>query len=193
MQGEGGEQASGGTGPSSGGTDSAGGGGGAPNDDGGGNTSTDGGGGSSAPGDFSSVWQAESAELLFFDAANPAGLESHTIEMPAKNEAPGDGPEVELYLQFEGESRITYAYSEGDPAYYRFVEPATSSADFYSVQSADGSHSYSIEDGKLTDNAQQIFGSAWSAFTTTTYKKVDEFPPSDWPSKVVTYESEGVQ
>src|SRR6187455_2708118 len=91
-QGDGG---SGGTGPSSGGTDSTGGAGGAPTDGGGGETSTDGGGGSgggsSAAGDFSSVWQAESVELLFFDAADPAGLVSHSLEMPAKTEAPDDG------------------------------------------------------------------------------------------------------
>lgn len=193
MQGEGGEQGSGGAGPSSGGTDSSGGSGGAPSDGGSGNTSTDGGGGSGTSGGFSSIWQAESAELMIFDVTSSAGFESHTLEMPAKMEAPGDDREVEFYLQFEGESRITYAYTDGDPAYYRFSEPAYSFGDFYSMQTADGSHSYSIEDGKLTDTAQQSFGSTYSAITTTKYKKVDEFPPSDWPSKVVSYEMEGVQ
>ncbi|HEU5072701.1 MAG TPA: hypothetical protein VFU02_00975 [Polyangiaceae bacterium] len=187
--GGGGDQGSGG---------SAGGSGGAPTDGGGGDTSTGGGGdtstdGGGSPGDFSSVWQAESVELMLFDAANPSNFESHTLEMPAKVEAPGDSREVELYLQFEGEYRITYAYTEGDSAYYRVSEPALSADDFYSVQSADGLHSYSIEDGKLTDTAQQSFGTAWSAITTTTYKKVDDFPPGDWPSKVVSYESGGAQ
>src|SRR5687768_14623973 len=180
--GEGGEQASGGAGPSSGGTDSAGG-GGVPTDGGGGSDTSTGGGGSDTPGDFSSVWQAESAELTFFDAQNPAGFESHMLEIPAKVEAPGDGREVELYAQFEGEFRITYAYTDGDSAYYRFLQPALSAGDFYSVQTADGLRSYSIEDGKLTDTAQQSFGSVWSAITTTSYKKIEEFPPSDWPSK----------
>ena len=200
MEGEGGEQASGGAGPSSGGSDSTGGSGGAPTDGGGGDTSSGGsgnsssdGGGGSGTGDFSSVWQAESVELMFIDAANPHDFQSHTLEMPAKVEGPDDGREVELYLQFEGEFRITYAYSEGDPAYYRFSEPAVSSADFYSVQTASGIHSYSIEDGKLTDSAQQSFGSAWGGFTTTTYRKVDEFPPSGWPSKFVSYELGGAQ
>lgn len=195
IEGDGGDQGSGGTGPSSGGTDSTGGAGGAPTDGGGGETSTDGGGsggGSSASGDFSSIWQATSAELMFIDPANAAGFESHTLEIPAKVEGP-DGREVELYLQFEGESRITYAYTEGDSAYYRFLQPASSFGDFYSVQGTDGSHSYSIEDGKLTDIAQQSFGSAYSAITTTSYQKAEEFPPSDWPGKVVTYELEGAQ
>ena len=93
IEGEGGEQASGGAGPASGGSDSAGGSGGAPTDGGGGDTSsnggggdttTDGGGGSGTSGGFSSVWQAESVELMFFDQANSAGFESHTLEMPAK-------------------------------------------------------------------------------------------------------------
>src|SRR6187402_1377023 len=137
-EGDGGDQGSGGTGPSSGGTDSTGGAGGAPTDGGGGETSTGGsGGGSSASGDFSSIWQATSAELMFIDPANAAGFESHTLEIPAKVEAP-DGREVELYLQFEGESRITYAYTEGDSAYYRFLQPASSFGDFYSVQGTDG-------------------------------------------------------
>lgn len=174
---------------SSGGTDSAGGSGGATGGSGG-ESSTDGGGGA---GDFSSVWQAESSELMLYDAANPHDFESHTVEMPAKVEAPGSSREVELYVQFEGEYRITYAYTEGDSAYYRLLEPALASDDFYSVQSADGFHSYSIEDGKLTDTAQQIFGSAWSSIVTTTYKKVEKFPPSDWPSKVVSYEVGGAQ
>lgn len=184
--GAGGDQASGGSGPSAGGTHSA---GGTSAAGGGGETSTAGGG----TGDFSAVWQAESAELMLFDAANPHDFESRTIEMPAKVQGPGDGPEVELYVQFEGEYRITYAYTEGDSAYYRLLEPALSADDFYSVQSADGLHSYSIEDGKLTGTAQQAFGSAWSAFVTTTYKKVDEFPPSDWPNEVVSYEVGGAQ
>lgn len=196
-----------GAGGGSGGSDSAGGSGGDPSSDGDGGTSTsgDGGtssggsssggsGGSSSPGDFSSVWQAESAELLVLDANDAAGFESHTVDIPAKVAGPGDGRDVEVYVQFEGEYRITYAYSEGDSAYYRFSEPAISvSGEFYSVQSADGTHSYSIEDGKLTENAQQVFGSTWSTITTTTYKKVDDFPPSDWPSKVVTYEVGGAQ
>ena len=151
-------------------------------------------GGSNTPGDFSSVWQAESAELLVFDVNDPTGFQSHNIDIPTKTAGPGGGPDVELYVQFEGESRITYAYSEGDSAYYRFSEPAYSiSGEFYTVQSADGSHNYSIEDGKLTENAQQAFGSTWSMMTTTTYKKIDDFPPSDWPSKVVTYEVGGAQ
>lgn len=185
----------------SGGSNSAGGSGGDPSTDGDGGTSTSGdggtsgsGGGSNSPGDFSSVWQAESAELMLFDANDPTGFESHTIDIPAKVAGPGDGPDVEVYVQFEGEYRITYAYSDGDPAYYRFSEPAISvSAEFYSVQSADGTHSYSIEDGKLTDIAQQGFGSMLLGTTTTTYRKVDDFPPSDWPSKVVTYEVGGAQ
>lgn len=192
--GAGGDQASGGTGPSAGGSGAAGGGGEAPTGSGGDGASTGGSGGSNTPGDFSSVWQAESSELMLFDVNDPAGVESHTLDIPAKVAGPGGGPEVELYVQFEGESRITYAYSDGDSAYYRFSEPAFSvDGEFYSVQSTDGTHSYSIDDGKLTETAQQAFGSTWSAITTTTYKKVAEFPPSDWPSKVVTYEVEGAQ
>ena len=200
-EGGGGDQGSGGDGGSSGGSDSnggsdsAGGSGGAPNDGGGGDTSSGGSGGSggsSTPGDFSSVWQADSVELLLYDATG--GIESQTVEMPAKVESPVDGREVEFYVTFEGEQRITYAYTEGDPAYYRLLETAISvSGDFYAVQSEEGSHSYSLEDGKLTEITQQSFGSAWTAFTTTTYKKVEDFPPSDWPSEVVDHEVEGAE
>ncbi|HEY6723556.1 MAG TPA: hypothetical protein VI197_05965 [Polyangiaceae bacterium] len=180
--GAGGDQASGGSGQSSGGTHTAG---------GGGETSTDGGGGS---GDFSAIWQAESTELMLFDAADPSSLESHTVEVPAKVAAPGDEREVELYVQFEGEQRITYAYTEGDPAYYRILTPATRSGDeFYAVQTENGTHSYYFEDGKLIEGAQQVFGSAWSGYATTTYREVKDFPPGDWPSKAVTYEVGGAQ
>src|SRR5688572_32550590 len=85
--------------------------------DGGTSSGGDGGsGGSNTPGDFSSVWQAESAELIVFDVNDPTGYQSHTIDIPAKSAGPGDGRDVELYVQFEGEYRITYAYSEGDSA-----------------------------------------------------------------------------
>lgn len=188
-EGEGGERASGGARPSSGGSDSSGSGGDAPVD-----VPTDGGSGPSTPGDFSSVWQAESAEMMFFDPQNPAGLETHTLDIPAKVEGPGDGREVELYLRFEGEQLITYAYSDGDPVYYRFSRPAIAADDFYSVSSDEALHSYTIEDGKLLDTAQQSFGAVWGAFTTTTYRKVDgEFPPNDWPDQVVSYELGGAE
>lgn len=189
--GEGGEAGSSGAAPSTGGRASSS--GGAPGDGGSGEQPAEGGNGSGAPGDFSSVWQAASVELLFFDAANPTGFESRTFDMPAAVEGPGGGREVELYVQFEGESRITYAYTDGDPAYYRFAQPAYGSEDFYSVSSSDGVHSYTIEDGKLVDMAQQAFGEAWGAITTTYYEKVDVFPPRGWPSKFVSYELEGAE
>lgn len=179
--GAGGNQASGGSGSSVGGSFAG----------GGGDTSTDGGGGS---GDFSAIWQAESTELMFFDAEDPGNFVSRTIDMPTRVEVPGDDREAEFYVQFEGDHRITYAHTKGDSVYYRFLTPATPSGDeYYTVIAEHGLHSYYFEDGRLVEGAQHAFGSTLSAITTTTYKQVEQFPPKDWPKKVVTYEVRGAQ
>lgn len=170
---------------SSGGTDSAGGNGGSS-----GETSTDGGGGA---GNFSSVWRAKSVELTLYDVANPNNVQPRTFDMPTEVAGPGDAGEVEVLIQFEGEHRITYTYTEGDSAYYRLLEPAVAIENMYFVQGDSISHTYSIDGGKLSGVSTLAFGSAFSGFMTTTYEKVAEFPPSDWPSKVVSYEIGGAQ
>lgn len=144
----------------------------------------------SGPGNFSSVWQAASVEVSLYDTSNPtAAPPTQTVELPALTKEPTTGTNIELYVTFEGDKRVSYARYENTNAYYRITESAThagsGSSEMYSMMSS--SSIYTLDDGllKLTTTRQV---DTKISITRTMFRKID-FPPAGWPTEKIDYQA----
>lgn len=142
----------------------------------------------SGPGDFSSVWQAASMEVTVFDPANPTTPAQRSIQVPALFKAPTTSTNVELYVTFEGDKRISYARYESSNVYYRITHPATHFGDGDSAQYATDGALYTLENGLLTATSAHESASK-SIVAKTTYRRV-AFPPAGWPTEKIDHEAE---
>lgn len=150
----------------------------------------------SGSGTFEDVWEFQKTEVTYFDITDPgASGDAQTIEFPSTFAAPDDGREVEIYVQFQGDQLITYAHYVGDESgYYRLTQPAFLSEETYIVSLPQSVESYTIESGQLSAFKSATNTTSALVSFRTTYKKYEgDFPPSDWPSNVVAYDSSGEQ
>ncbi len=139
------------------------------------------------PGDFTSVWQAASAQYTYIDSANPAIPSSQTYAVPQTTFDENHGLDVEAYVGFDDTHVIRYAHYTGEDLYYRITEAATQSADTYI---ADNSN-FTLQDGALVEYSSSA-GGTQTLVAITTYS-VATFPPSTWPTDVVDYDTSANQ
>lgn len=156
------------------------------------NNGNDGDGGRPAsptgPGDFSSVWQAASMEVTVFDPANPTEPQQRTIDVPALMKAPTTEKNVELYVTFEGDKRISYARYENTDVYYRITHSAMPFGEGDGAQYSTENDLYTLEEGGLTQTtARESDGK--SIVVTTKFRRV-AFPPAGWPTEKIDQDAE---
>lgn len=155
-------------------------------------------GGSGRPGDggepndpdarFDSIWRYARGEITYIDTANPTAFEPAPFEFPDTFEVPGQERPLELYLQLTGETLVTYAYYENEAAYYRILQHASMADDSYFVSLGATVQLYTLKNGKLIQTTQGGHDTALILAETTLERYDGTFPPSHWPSEVVTFD-----
>ncbi len=143
---------------------------------------------SSGPGDFTSVWRADTVEILIQDTENPTGLPSNkTYDVPTTLLDANVGAEVESFIAFDATHLIRYAHYEGTDSYYRITQPGTLAEDVFVASTSN----FLLEDGELSQTS--IAQDGTQLLIITTHFEVAQFPPSNWPSAVITYDAEAGQ
>jgi len=146
------------------------------------------------PGDFSSVWQPASANLYVVDTANPTGGTQQDYDLPKTLTEANSGLEVESYVAFDASHIIRYAHYQGQNVYYRTSETAIVAGDSYITNTTQ----FSLDDGVLKQVGNGVLEhtdgapGATDVFITLTYAPA-QFPPSDWPTNVITYDEDAAQ
>lgn len=151
---------------------------------GGGGSAGKGGNVASGPGEFGDYWKRRTVEMTIIDATNPTGFKQETIELPDRIANPVDGRELDVYIQIKDDKRYTYALFEGDQVYYRMTTPLLETDDAYFDSSGGETQIYELEDGVLKDTRITAVDT-YSLTSASTYERVAEFPPSDWPAEML--------
>lgn len=133
-------------------------------------------------GGFSDYWRRTSSDVTVLDPAHPLSQTTTTVALPKGLPVPEDDRKLELIQQIEDDTLYTYAHFDGDEVYYRLAQPLIKVDDSYGLIGADGMHSYSLSDGRLTDTSTLQVGTLM-AYGEATYTKLEgEFPPAGWPT-----------
>jgi hypothetical protein len=157
-------------------------------DGGGGSTANGGSSGSGQTGDFGSIWKAVSGDVAVIDNASPSAPQSAHVDIPSTNVNGATGEAVDAYLKFEGDTLVTYAWSEGDQFYHRIREAGQADATSFTPLSSAGAsliRSYTLDHGVLTCTGIQTVGDQAIYLTTTYAAYTGTFPPPSWPKTMV--------
>jgi len=126
------------------------------------------------PGDFSSVWQADSAQIQSTSGGLP-----QSYKVPATLHDNNVGLDLEYFVAFDDTHVIHYAHYQGESLYYSIRETATHTGAAYVTKTAQ----FFLQNGSLTEL------NSLSTVVTTTVYRVASFPPSSWPTTVIKYEA----
>jgi hypothetical protein len=110
-----------------------------------------------------------------------------SFPIPSTTPFPEDGRDTDVVEQIAGNKLVTYAFIAGNPGYFRVEQPLQQAGTVatLSISQLPATEIFQIMNGQLVAEVTVTLG-ATQTITTTTFAKLDSFPPSAWPALAVT-------
>jgi len=144
---------------------------------------------SGAKGNFDSVWHASNGTVAVVPV-NGAFPKEVDVDLPDKIMHPDYETDVEIFEQLQGETLVVFAHFDGSEVYHRLRFPLTSfgTSSLTWITTSGASAVYSLESGRLKRTMTQQTETEIMLSTTYYDAYSGDFPPEDWPSKVLDVE-----
>jgi hypothetical protein len=133
-------------------------------------------------------WKRQSSTILVLNNGVPATLgPTASFPIPPTTPFPDDGRDTDVVEQIVGDKLVTYAFIAGNPGYFRVEQPLQQAGGVatLSISQLPATEIFQITNGQLVAQVSLTLG-ATQTIATTTFAKLDTFPPSGWPTLAVT-------